>query len=137
MNWNELAASHARCSQFFLVMHHVLLLPSIVVPAAVSLFEATSNALKYTVVGASAATALSLALKLELRSFGHSKASREYMLLAFDGRAGDEQRVAQILRDAPLLPCFCASLPAGGTRKGNDRNVPPTGDSGEARTCHV
>jgi len=129
MNWSELAASHARCSQLFLVMHHALLLPSIIVPAAVLLFGATSDALKYTVVGASAATALSLALRLELRSFVHSKASREYMLLALDDRAGDVQRVAQLLREAPLLPCFCASLPAGGPRKGNGRDVPPAGNS--------
>ena len=133
MNWSALASSHARCSQFFLVIHHALLIPSIVVPAAVSLFEATSNVLKYTVVGASAATALSLALKLELRSFVHSKASREYMLLALDARASEEvkQRVAQLLREARLLPCFCATV------KGNDRSAPPAGDSGEARTCHV
>jgi len=133
--WNALASSNARCGQFFLVMHHALLLPSIVVPAAVSLFEATSNVLKYTVVGASAATALSLALKLELRSFVHSKASREYMLLALDNRASQEevkQRITQLLREAPLLPsCFCATV------KGNGRIDPPAGDSGEARTCHV
>ena len=109
MNWSKMAASHARCSQFFIVIHHALLLPSIIVPAAVSLFGAASESLKYTVVGASAATALSLALRLELRSYIHSKASREYTLLALDERAGDMQRAAQILRDAPMLPCFCAS----------------------------
>jgi len=60
------------------------------------------------VVSANAATALSLALKLELRSFVHSKASREYMLLALGARASEEakQRIAQLLREAPLLPCF-------------------------------
>ena len=104
-----MATSHARCSQFFIVVHHALLLPSIVVPAAVSLFGA-SDALKYTIVGASAAPALSLALRLELRAYIHSKASREYTLLSMDERVGDVQRAAQILRDAPMLPCFCASI---------------------------
>ena len=128
---NELTASHARCSQFFLVMHHALLLPSIVAPAAVSLFVATSNVLKYTVVFASAATALSLALKLELRSFVHSRASREYMLLALDNRAGEDakQRVAQLLREAPLLPCVCAPDPP--------REHDPAGEQGPARDSHV
>ena len=136
MNWSELAASHARCSQFFLAIHHALLLPSIIAPAAVSLFGAASNALRYTVVGASAATALSLVLRLELRSYVHNKASREYMLLALDDRAGDVQRAAQLLREAPLLPCFCMSLPAG-TWKGSGRDVPPAGNSEETRARHV
>ena len=131
-----MAVSHARRSQFFIVIHHALLLPSIIVPAAVSFFGAASDALKYTVVGASAATALSLALRLELRSYVHSKASREYTLMALDERAGDVQRIAQLLRDAPLLPCFCASR-IGGARKGNERAVPPAGNAEETRTRHV
>ena len=106
-----MAASHARCSQVYIVIHHMLLLPSIVVPAAVSLFGA-SEALKYTIVGASAATAQSLALRLELRAYIHGKASQEYLLLSLDERLGNVQRVAQILRDAPMLPC-CASIKVG------------------------
>ena len=134
--WSGLASSHAKCGQFFLVAHHALLLPSIMDPVVVSLFEATSSTLKYTVVGASAATALSLALKLELRAFVHSKTSREYMLLALDyPRANQEevkQRIAQLLREAPLLPsCFCT------TAEGNQRHVPPAGDPREARTSYV
>ena len=92
----------------------MLLLPSIFVPPIVSLFDASSDKIKYTIVGASAATAVSLALKLELRAFTRTKAARDYLLLAFDAQHGHEDlknRIAQLLREAPLLPA-CLSLRA-------------------------
>ena len=54
--WINLAATHARCSQFFLLAHHALLVPTIMIPVVFSLFDTTSITLKYIVVGASAAT---------------------------------------------------------------------------------
>jgi hypothetical protein len=93
-------------------VHHTLLIPSILAPAVVSLFEASSLKMKYTIVGAAAATALSLALKLELRAYVHTKAAKDYLLLAFDAQhSGSDlrNRIAQLLREAPLLPsCICA-----------------------------
>ena len=98
--------AHARCGQFFLVLHHALVVPSIMVPVVVSLFEATSSHLKYTIVGASAATALSLALKLELRAHVHTRTAREYPLLALGAEHQDAQgKITQLMREAPLLPC--------------------------------
>ena len=78
--------------------------------------------MKYTVVAASLATALSLGLKLELRGHAHTRTARGYMLLAFDARQGEgvRAREAQLLREAPLLPaCICGT-------------GDPTGNQGEA-----
>ena len=112
--WQRQAASHTRCSQILLVLHHTLLLPSILAPPVVSLFEASSGKINYTIIGASAATATSLALKLELRAYVHMKAARDYLLLAFAAQHGPEHlrnRVTQLLREAPLLPwCLRATV---------------------------
>ena len=128
--WERRAASHARCGQIFLVLHHTLLLPSILVPPIVSLFDASSKTIKYTIVGASAATALSLDRKLEHRAFVHAKATRDYLLLAFDAQHGHEDlriRIAQLLREAPMLPaCLCTTVGNAGSRDGgaaNNRDV--------------
>ena len=91
-------------------------------PPVVSLFDEGRSSVKYTVVAASLATALSLGLKLELRAHVHIRAARDYMLLAFDARQGEDVRAreAQLLREAPLLPaCICG-------------NGDPTGHQGEA-----
>jgi hypothetical protein len=111
--WTRLAAAHAKCSQFFLVLHRALQVPPITVPVVFSLFDTSSRAMRYIVVAASAATALSLAMRLELRSYVHSKASREYSLLVrqFPNANQEEvsQRIVQLLREAPLLlACCCA-----------------------------
>ena len=74
--WRALATSHSRCSQIFLLLHHALLIPSILVPPVVSLFEASSIIPYYAIVGAAAATALSLGLKLELRAYIHMRAAK-------------------------------------------------------------
>jgi hypothetical protein len=113
------AREHARCSQVFLVLHHALLLPSILIPPAVSIFDAQD--ISYSVVAASLATALSLSLKLELRAYQHAKAARDYAILAFDARHRDARaREAQLIREAPMLPaCICG-------------NVNPAGQQGEA-----
>ena len=75
--WRELATSHIRCSQIFVLLHHALLIPSILVHLDVSLSEASSLLLKYAIVGAAAATALSLGMKLELRAYIHRRAAKE------------------------------------------------------------
>jgi len=110
--WRAQASSHARRGQIFLLVHHTLLIPSILAPPVVSLFEASSLKMKYTVLGASAATALSLAFKLELRAYVHTKEAKDYLLLPFDAQhnSGDlRNRIAQLLRETPLLPsCICA-----------------------------
>jgi hypothetical protein len=116
--WTRLAESHAKCAQFFLVVHHALLVPSIMVPVVVSLFDFASSVMKYTIVGASAATALSLALKLELRAYVHNRTAREYMLLVLDyetnsDHTGIKSRITLLMREAPLLPsCICGSSTA-------------------------
>jgi len=88
----------------------------------VSLFDASSKKVEYTIVGASAATALPLAMKLELRAFAHEKAARDYLLLAFDAQHGQEDlrnRIAQLLREAPVLPaCLCTTVVDAGNRDG-------------------
>ena len=38
--WDRKAQTHARCGQVFLVLRHALLLPSILVPPVVSVFDA-------------------------------------------------------------------------------------------------
>ena len=100
-SWRKRALSHAKCGQIFLLTHHTLLLPSILVPPVVSLFEASLVKIKYTIIGASAATALPLAPKLELRAYVHTKTARDYLLLALDAQNGAEDlrgRAAQLLR---------------------------------------
>ena len=90
-------------------------------PPVVSLFDEGHSNVKYTVVAASLATALSLGLKLELRAHVHTRTARDYLLLAFDARQGEDVRAreAQLLREAPLLPaCICG-------------NGDPTGNQGE------
>ena len=91
--------------------------------------------MKYTIDGAAAATALSLGLKLELRAYVHTKAAKEYLLLAFDAQRGGEDlrnRTALLLSGAPLLPsCICATEPprenpddpARDQREPGDRNM--------------
>ena len=108
--WQRLAAAHTRCGQFFLFAHHALVVPSILVPVVVSLFEASSLKMKY-IGGASAATALSLALKLELRAHVHTRTAREYLLLVLEAEHQDVQvMITQMMRAAPLLPsCFCSA----------------------------
>ena len=76
-----LATSHTRCSQIFVLLHHALLIPSVLVAPAVSLFEASSLLRKYAIVGAAAATALSLGMKLELRAYIHRRVAKEYLLI--------------------------------------------------------
>ena len=109
--WDRKASTHARCGQVFLVLHHALLLPSILVPPVVSLFDATDSNVKYTIIAASLATALSLGLKLELRAHMHAKTARDYLLLIFDAQNGGQDvqtRATQLIRDAPMLPaCIC------------------------------
>ena len=109
-----------------MVLHHALLLPSILVPPVVSLFDAPNSSVKYTIVAASLATALSLGLKLELRAHKHAKAARDYMMLLFDAKNGAQDTQArgkQLLREAPMLPaCIC---------EGHARGA---GDPGEAST---
>ena len=83
----------------------MLLLPSILVPPVVRLFDSSSVKIKYTVIAASAATALSLALKLELRAYTHNKTAKKWFPISFDARngAGDTgSRVWRLLRKAPL-----------------------------------
>ena len=112
--WQRLAAARTRCGQVFLLVHHALLVPSIMVPVVVSLFEAASGTMKDTIVGASAATALSLALKLELRAYVHTRTAREYLLLMFDCRyQGVKPRIMQPMREAPLLPSSICSAGLG------------------------
>ena len=75
-----------------------------------SLFDEGHSNVKYTVVAASLATALSLGLKLELRARVHTRVARDYLLLAFDAQNGEgvRARAAQLLREAPMLPaCVC------------------------------
>ena len=86
--WRELATSHTRCSQIYLLLHHTLLIPSILVPPAAPLFEASSILLKYAIVGAAAATALSLGMKLELRAYIHRRAAKGYLLIYVDPQPG-------------------------------------------------
>ena len=107
--WKRRARGHARCGQIFLVLHHALLIPSILVPPAVSIFDAPD--ISYSVVAASLAAALSLSLKLELRAYHHAKAARDYAILAFDARHGDVRaREAPLIREAPMLPvCICGN----------------------------
>jgi len=107
--WEKRARDHARCGQVFLILHHALLAPSILVPPAVSLFDAQD--IRYSVVAASLATALSLSLKLELRAHMHAKAARGYAVLAFDAKHGGvRDREAQLIREAPMLPaCICGN----------------------------
>ena len=115
--WEQRAQDHTRCGQIFLALHHALLIPSILVPPVVSLFDEGHSNVKYTVVAASLATALSLGLKLELRAHVHTRTARDYMLLAFDARQGEDVRAreAQLLREAPLLPARICGFgdPAG------------------------
>ena len=120
--WGRRAQEHARCGQIYLVLHHALLIPSILVPPVVSLFNEGHSNVRYSVVATSLATALSLGLKLELRARIHTGAARDYLLLAFDARQGEDVRAreAQLLREVPLLPaCMCGS-------------GDPTGNQGEA-----
>ena len=107
--WERRARDHARCGQVFLAPHHALLFPSIMVPPAVSLFDERN--VRYSVVAASLATALSLGLKLELRAHVHARAARDYAVLAFDAKHGDvRNREAQLIREAPMLPaCICGN----------------------------
>ena len=118
--WDRKAQNHARCGQVYLVLHHALLLPSILAPPVVSLFDAPRSNIKYTIVAASLATALSLGLKLDLRAHMHARAARDYLLLVFDAQNGGEDtraRATRLLREAPLLPaCICerSDDPAGG-----------------------
>ena len=79
-----MAAAHTRRGQFFILVRQALVVPSITVPVVVSLFEASPLKMKYTIVGASAAMALSLALKRELRAHVHTRTAREYLLLIFE-----------------------------------------------------
>ena len=99
-----------------------------------SLFEASSVILKYAIVEAAAATALSLGLTLELRAYTHMRAAKEYLLIAFDAqRRGEDlrNRITQLLREAPLAPCIRATDPprespdatAGQQGTSCDRNV--------------
>jgi len=116
------ALTPARCGQEFLVLHHALLLPSILVPPVVSLFDAPHYSVKYTIVAAPLATALSLGLKLELRAYMHARAERDYLMLVFDTQSGEDTRARanQLLREAPMLPaCIC------------EGNNSPAGDEGE------
>jgi len=69
--WERRARDHARCGQIFLALHHALLLPSILAPPAVSLLDEQN--VRYSVVAASLATALSLGLKLGLRAHVHTR----------------------------------------------------------------
>ena len=120
--WERKARKHERCCQTYLVLHHALLVPSILVPPVVSLFNEGHASVKYTVVAASLTTALSLGLKLELRAHIHARVARDYTQLAFDARNGDDvrTRAAQLLREAPMLPgCVCG------------RNGDPTRHQGE------
>ena len=120
--WDRKALTHAPCGQVFLVLHHALLLPSILLPPVVSLFDAPHSSVNYTIVAASMATALSLGLKLELRAHMHARAARDYLLLVFDTQSGDDTRARakQLLREAPMLPaCIC------------QRSDDPAGDEGE------
>ena len=80
--WTGLAESHAKCAQFLLIVHHTLLVPSIMVPVVVSLFDFASSALKYTVVGASAATGPVARLETGTQSLRAQQTAREYMLLS-------------------------------------------------------
>ena len=118
--WDRKALTQARWGQVFLVLHHALLLPSILVPPVVSLFDAPHSSVKYTIVAASLATALSLGLKLELRAHMHANAARDYLMLVFDTQSGGQDataRAEQLLREAPMLPaCICErnDYPAGG-----------------------
>ena len=120
--WDRKALTHARCGQAFLVLRHALL-PSILVPPVVSLFDAPRSSVKYTIAAASLATALSLGLKLELRAHMHANAARDYLMLVFDTQSGGQDvtaRAAQLLREAPMLPaCIC------------QRSDYPAGDEGE------
>ena len=130
--WRELATSHTRCSQIYILLHHALLIPSILMLPAVSLFEASSIMLKYAIVGAAAATALSLGMKLELRAYIHRRAAKEYLLIYVDAQHGGEDlrnRITQLLREAPLLPCICTPDPP--------RENVTTGVQGPARDSHV
>ena len=124
--WHCKAQNHSRCGQIYVVLHHALLLPSILAPPVVSLFGATRSNIKYTIVAASLATALSLGIKLERRAHKHAKTARDYLMLLFDAQNGAEQhqeqaRAKQLLREAPMLPaCICegsATDPAGDARE--------------------
>ena len=122
--WQRKAREHARCAQVYVVLHHALLLPSILVPPVVSLFDAPHLNVKYTIVAASLATALSLGLKLELRAHTHARTARGYLILNFDDQNGVQDvqaRARLLLREAPMLPaCICegnATDPAGDTRE--------------------
>ena len=77
--WQNLALSHARCAQIFLFLHHTLLLPSILVPPVVSLFEPSSAKIIYC-HRCLCCHCLSLALKLELRAYSHNKTAKEWLL---------------------------------------------------------
>ena len=94
--WERRAQDHARCGQIFLVLHHALLVPSILVPPVVSLFDEGHWSVRYTVVAASLATAMSLGLKLELREHVHTRTARDYMMLAFDARQGEDVRAREV-----------------------------------------
>ena len=101
----------------YVVLHHALLLPSILVLPVVSLFDAAHPSIKCTIVAASLATALSLGLKLELRAHKHAKAARYYLMLLFDAQNGAQDtqaRAKQLLREAPMLPaCICEGNAGG------------------------
>jgi len=88
--------------------------------------------LNYATVGAAAATALSLGMKLELRAYIHRRAAKEYLLIYVDAQHGGEDlrnRITQLLREEPLLPCICASDPP--------RDNDTTGVEGPARDSRV
>ena len=113
--WERKARDHARCGQIFLALHHALLVPSILVPPALSLVD--EQTARYSVVAASLATALSLGLKLELWAHVHGRTARDYRMLAFDAQNGEDVRAreAQLIREAPLLPaCICGNGDSAG-----------------------
>ena len=111
-------------------------MPSILVPVVVSLFEASSLKMKYTIVGASAATALSLALKLELHAHVHTRTAQEYLLLGLEADHQDAQaRIAQLMREAPLLPSYFCSAGLGDIAPA--RNISEPGVQGEASEGRV
>ena len=108
MDYARKARSHTRCSQIYRIAHHALLIPSILVPPVVSIFD--EEHVTYTVIAAALATAVSLTLSLDLRAHRHERAAREYWLMEFDARQGEnvQERARQALRDAPFLPWCCA-----------------------------
>ncbi len=108
-----IARKHVICSQILSIFHHGLVVPSILVPVIAS-FDASAAALRYIILTASAASALALTLKLDLRSYKHLQTALRYLELAYDlerGTATDiDQRIMQIMREVPMLPWCCCGL---------------------------